>query len=214
MKVASVAPFQHGRDRYRINVDSLLLASFAPRVRGRVFDLGAGVGVVGIAIAKMNPAAEVTLVEVDEPSTLLARKNIEALGLGDRVSIACKDVRDLGERGSAALVVCNPPYVPIGKGRAPKDARARMGDAATFVRAARRLLGRRGRACFVYPTTHLVDLLGAMRAAGLEPKRMRFVHPRKDAPARIVLIESVAGKPGGLVVQDPLVQDQAAALSR
>lgn len=187
----------HGR--YRTNEDSLLLAAFCPRVRGTVFDLGAGVGTIGIAIAEASPNAHVVLVEIDADAAMLARENSPS-----NVEVIEGDVRVIANahRGEAALVVCNPPYVPEGKGRPPKRGRrvAKMGDPDPFLVAARTLLGRRGTACFVYPTANLLDFLVAMRKRGLEPKRIEFVHASKDKPARVALVEAKPGKPGGLTV--------------
>ena len=193
------------RGRYRTNEDSLLLAAFAPRVRGTVFDLGAGVGVVGLAIAVASPEAKIVLVERDPDAVLVAQKNAEGLS---RVRVLGGDVRTIANahRGEASLVVCNPPYVPEGRGRAPRSGKrdAKMGDADPFLAAARTLLGRRGSACFCYPTTNLLDFLAAMRKRGLEPKRIRLVHAGAEKPARLALIETKAAKRGGLVIDPPL----------
>jgi len=203
VRLDRIAPAQL-RDGYRTNVDALHLAEFAPRImRGLVFDLGAGAGAIGIAIARKNPDASVVLVESDADAATIARRNAVA-----NVRVVERDVRDLAEfRGRAALIVCNPPYVPIGKGRTPKHAKSKMGDCRVFVVAARALLGRRARACFVYPPTHLLDFFSSMRACGLEPKRMRLVHSSKGAPARIALVECAAAKHGGLVIEPPLYED-------
>ncbi len=107
------------------------------------------------------------------------------------------------------MVVCNPPYFEPGRGRpakTPARARARAGELSHFTAAARALLGRRGRACFVYPASELLALTTALRAAGLEPKRLRFVHASAGAPARIVMVEAVAGKPGGLRIAPPVYE--------
>ena len=74
------------------------------------------------------------------------------------------------------------------------------------MKAARLLLARRGRACFVYPAPSLTTLLEALRGAGLEPKRMRLVHAKAKLPARIALVEAQPAKEGGLVVEPPLVE--------
>ena len=58
--------------------------------------------------------------------------------------------------------------------------------------------------CFVYPANESTTLLSELRARGLEPKRLRAVHGKASAPARIVLVECVAGRPGGLSVESPL----------
>jgi tRNA1(Val) A37 N6-methylase TrmN6 len=60
--------------------------------------------------------------------------------------------------------------------------------------------------CFVYPAIEATTLLLELRKRGLEPKRLRAVHgaPRRGIDrARIVLVEAVAGKPGGLVIEPP-----------
>jgi tRNA1Val (adenine37-N6)-methyltransferase len=112
-------------------------------------------------------------------------------------------------RGCADIVLCNPPYFEAGTGRPAKDpqkARARSGHLAEFVRATRALLGRRGKGCFVYPARDLLRLMAELRTVGLEPKRLRFVHPTAEDGARVALVEARAAKPGGLDVEKPLVE--------
>ena len=51
---------------YRAGLDAVLLAAAAPATPGiRVLDVGAGVGVVGLAVARRIADAHVTLVERD-----------------------------------------------------------------------------------------------------------------------------------------------------
>ncbi len=193
---------------YRVNVDALLLASFAAQGRrARVaFDLGAGVGAVGLTLLLRQAAAHVTLVDVDEALCDLARENARANGFQSVVDVLVADVALV--KGAADLIVCNPPYVEPGRGRPPaaRVARARSGKLAPFVEAARRLSGRRARTCFVYPASESTTLLACLRAHGLEPKRLRAVHAKEGAPARVVLVEACPGKPGGLVIEPPLVE--------
>ena len=75
-----------------------------------------------------------------------------------------------------------------------------------FVDAARVVLGRRGRACFIYPARELVALVEALRATGLEPKRLRAVRATPTEAARVVLVEAMAAKPGGLIVEADFVE--------
>jgi tRNA1Val (adenine37-N6)-methyltransferase len=46
-----------------------------------------------------------------------------------------------------------------------------------------------GRACFVYPEKRRTDLLAAAGESGLGVRRIRFVHPRADAPPNLFLVE-------------------------
>jgi tRNA1Val (adenine37-N6)-methyltransferase len=206
---------------YRVNVDALLLADFArgaPRAPV-AFDLGSGVGAVALALLHHDAAARVVLVEADARAAELARANLEANGWRERGEVVEGDVARVARarRGEARMIVCNPPYVAPGRGRAarvPRNAKARMGDLDAFVASARALLGRRGRACFVYPARELAPLLATLRARGLEPKRMRAVHAKEGAAARVVLVEAMAAKPGGLVIEPPLVEREGGGFSR
>ena len=191
---------------YRVNVDAILLASFAAagaRTRGarRAFDLGAGVGAVGLSLLHLGAAEHVTMIEIDAELAELARRNARANGWEARITVVHGDVAEA--EGAADLVVCNPPYVVPGRGRppAPSRARARSGPLDVFLDAARRLAGRRARVCFVYPAIETTTLLASLRARGLEPKRLRTVHAKADRQARVVLVEAVAGKPGGLIIE-------------
>ncbi len=175
------------------------------------FDLGAGAGAVGLELLELDRAVRVTFIEIDADACAFCSKNIGSRAIADRARVTEGDVLDAAEaeRGRADLVVCNPPYVEPGRGRLPAEprrARARQGSLDRFVKAARLLLARRGRACFVYPAPSLTTLLAALRASGLEPKRMRLVHAKPRLPARIALVEAQAAKKGGLVVEPPLVE--------
>jgi 2-polyprenyl-3-methyl-5-hydroxy-6-metoxy-1,4-benzoquinol methylase len=67
-------------------VDDLLSADGAS-----VADIGTGFGWSAIGIAHHYPNARVTGIDVDEPSTEVARSNAEDLGVGDRVSFVVAD---------------------------------------------------------------------------------------------------------------------------
>ncbi|MBX3189394.1 MAG: methyltransferase [Labilithrix sp.] len=217
-----VSLLQPARGRgYRVNVDAILLAAFAagPRKTARAaFDLGAGVGAVGLSLLHLGGASRVTMIESDATLARLASANANANGWSDRITVLRGDVEDasLAPDGAADLVVCNPPYVPPGRGRppAPSRARAKSGPLDVFLDAARRIAGRRARICVVYPAIELTTLLTELRARGLEPKRLRLVHGKEGAPARVALVESVAGKRGGLAVEAPLVETAARGPAR
>jgi tRNA1Val (adenine37-N6)-methyltransferase len=205
---------------YRTNVDAILLASFAAASKARTaVDLGAGVGAVGLTLLSFDAAERVTFVEKDATVADLCRRNLKANRLEERGDVRVVDLEEPLEATApdvlhaAQLVVANPPYVTPGRdGRRSVDRAAagriagRRGSLAPFVRAAAAALGRRGRACFVYPAHALLELTALARQAGLEPKRARFVHGKADRPARVVLVELARAKPGGLVVLPALVE--------
>ncbi|MBK8998159.1 MAG: methyltransferase [Myxococcales bacterium] len=206
------------RTGYRFNVDSLWLAAFAGRGQGvrQVLDLGAGVGVVTLCLHHLGGVSRAVLVERDARLAELCERNLERAGLAARVLCA-----DLGRglpkaaREGAELVVANPPYFEPGERRPARADRepSRAGALAPFVRAAALALGpSRSRAAFVYPARSLGRLLALCERSGLVPKRLRFVHAFAADPARVALVELRRAKPGGLVVEPPVVEWQGAGV--
>ncbi len=198
------------RTGYRINVDSLLLVGFAGERRvDRVVDLGAGVGALGLLALHRGIAKRALLIEADPKLVLLARENLARAGFEGEVREL--DLTRTKLRDSAApLVVCNPPYYPAHSHRPAQSlgkAAARSGELGPFLAAAAAVLARKtGRALFSYPAPQLPELLRRAEDLGLVPKRLRLVHAREDKPARLALVELRAARPGGLVVEPPLIE--------
>lgn len=72
------------------------------------FDIGTGTGVLAAVLARRG-IQRVVATDRDPRALACARENIERLGLADRVDVM---KADLFPEGRAALVVCNPPWVP------------------------------------------------------------------------------------------------------
>jgi tRNA1Val (adenine37-N6)-methyltransferase len=213
---AGALSLRQPRRGYRVNIDALLLAAFAAQARAfrLAVDLGAGVGAVGLSLGFSGSAKRVVLLEREPELVVLARENLASNGL-----VGDAEVSDLERSGlprelrqRADLVVCNPPFFPPRSGTPSTRARtARSGALEPFVLAARAALaGPRARAAFCYPAAALGELFACAEAARLVPKRLRFVHARAGVPARLVLVELRSAKPGGLSVEPPLVEWQAA----
>lgn len=194
---------------YRVNVDSLLLVAFAGERRvERVVDLGAGVGALGLLALQRGIAKRALLVEADPKLVALSRENLrrgDFEGEALELDLTRQKLRESG----VPLVLCNPPYYPAHSHRAaaPMKAAARSGDVTPFLTTAAGIVARKtGRALFSYPAPQLPELLEHATKVGLVAKRARFVHARADEPARLVLVELRAARPGGLVIEPPLVE--------
>ncbi len=204
------------KNGYRFSMDAVLLASFVDmKVIKRAADFGAGSGVVGIMLAKRYPKAEVTLVELQQGLHGLCLENVSGNALEGRVKALCADIRELGQEPGQELqgldlVVSNPPFRKPLSGRLSNEeekAIARHELERTLpelVKSASRALRARGRFAIVYLPERLADVVAECRGADLEPKRLRFVHGRKGAEARMVLVEAVKQGRAGLKVEPPL----------
>ena len=82
----------------------------------RVLDLCTGSGCIAAAIAKHLKAATVLATDVSPAAVAVARRNVERLGLSDRVTVEEGDLFEPLSRVVDAqpfhLVVANPPYIP------------------------------------------------------------------------------------------------------
>ncbi|WP_418272064.1 tRNA1(Val) (adenine(37)-N6)-methyltransferase [Intestinimonas sp.] len=161
-------------------------------------DLGCGSGALGLLLLEREPSLALTGVERDPAAAAVADRNFRENGVEGRVCTG--DLRDpeLLPAGGFDLAVSNPPWFREGGGASGGS--ARMEHTCTLdelCAAAGRLVRNGGRFALVHRPERLADLLEALRSHGLEPKRLRLVQHRADAPPSAVLAEAVRqGRPG------------------
>ena len=195
--------------------DAYLLGAFVrPMPRGRAAELGGGCGVVSLLCAARHRFARILSVELQPDFADLIRRNAEFNGLESVVTAVRADVRELTVRdteGELDAVFSNPPYFRAGTGKVNESPQMRAarreenGTVRDFCAAAGRML--RWGGCFtaVYRPERLTELLVSLRSAGLEPKRIVFVHPAQDKPPSLILAEAKKGAGEGLVCARPLI---------
>ncbi len=83
---------------------------------GRVLDLCAGSGCVGLAVAANAPQCRVVLADLSEGALRLCKQNVRRNGLNARVT--CISANALEAPSSVLwdfdVIACNPPYIPTG----------------------------------------------------------------------------------------------------
>lgn len=180
----------------------------------RVLELGAGCGVISIVLASIYRPREVVAIEIQPELAEMIARNAALNDLAP-VRMICADLRQSKiaglEPASFDLVVANPPYRATSTGRENPDHGRRLarGESsatlADFVAAARRYARQGARVAFVFTARRSAELISTMRAKKLEPKRIRFVHPRIGMPASVVMIEARVG--GGIeaAIEAPLI---------
>lgn len=197
-------------DGLTFGTDALLLAGYISGKHRRGIELGGGTGIISMLLLAREKVGEAVAVEVQPEYAELIRRNAELNSL-DTLGAVCADVRDYRPEWEADVVYTNPPYMKVDSGKANlTDAKnmARhevMGDIGDFCRAAKRMLRYGGRFAAVYRPDRLVDLIFEMREAGLEPKRMTFVHADAEAEPSMVLVEARADGKSGMLLTRPLL---------
>jgi tRNA1Val (adenine37-N6)-methyltransferase len=205
----------------RFSLDPLLLASFATvKKDDRLLDLGTGCGVAALAalLAHETEIRAALGLDIDPELILAAGRNARLVGLADKFSGQCADIRNIETAVGAesfSLVLANPPYRAVGSGQdCPDPARARarselQGTLEDFLRAGAWGLSNRGRLGLVYPAPRLAQVMDNCLKNRLQPKRLRLVHSRLDEPARLMLLEAVKNGGPGLSPEPPLILYQA-----
>src|SRR4030066_232217 len=205
---------------YRFSVDALLLEDFISAKRLNTgIELGAGSGIISILLAKRLKTTKIIAVEIQKSLVQCAKRNVELNKLGDRVEILNEDIKNLKEHFPANkfdFLFSNPPFRKVKSGRLSVDeerAVARHEIKITLndiITTASYLLKNTGRFYLIYHPFRLIELIGLLHKARLEPKRMRFVHSRRvESPtrtgeeAKMVLIEAVKGSGAWLKIEPP-----------
>jgi len=198
---------------YRFSIDALMLAHHVtPTPDDRIVDIGTGCGIIALLLARRFPDALISGVEVQPELARLAKFNAKANHLAGRVRIIHKDIRKVtaSDTGPVEIITCNPPHIPVSSGRLNPDDQAAVArheilmTISDLTAAAHRLLNPKGRLFTIYPADRLTELLIQMRKAGLEPKQVRTVHFKPDAPARRIILQAVKDGQPGLEMPPPL----------
>jgi tRNA1(Val) A37 N6-methylase TrmN6 len=199
---------------FSFSMDAVLLARFcsAP-LRGRIMDLCTGNGVIPMLLSTRSNA-QIWGVEIQERLADMASRGVALNGLEERIAIINGDLKEIHQRvgsGGFDLVTVNPPYLPVTAGEQNTNihfAAARHEIYCTLedvISACSRLVRYGGKVAMVHRPGRLVDILTLMRQYRLEPKRIRFVHPKAEEEANMVLVEGIReGKPD-LRLLPPLV---------
>ncbi|WP_068777591.1 tRNA1(Val) (adenine(37)-N6)-methyltransferase [Paenibacillus sp. FJAT-26967] len=190
---------------FAFSLDAVLLARFCSvPPRGKIVDLCSGNGVIPLLLTTRTKA-KIWAVEIQERLADMGRRNIELNQLEDNLHMIHGDLKNVHRTLGASqydLVTVNPPYLPVPAGEQNRNqhvAAARHEIFCTLedvVAASAKLLRPGGKMAMVHRPNRLVDIVALMRQYRVEPKRVRFVHPRQGEEAMMVLVEGIRdGKP-------------------
>lgn len=201
---------------FSFSLDAVLLARFAyvPLKRGKIVDLCTGNGAIPLFLSARTEMPIIG-VELQERLANMAKRSITYNELDHRIEIVQGDVKEIPTQLGIEkfdVVTCNPPYFPAHE-MSDKNISEHMAIARhelhltldESVAAASKLLKQGGKAAFVHRAGRLIDIITAMRANRLEPKRVRLVYSKAGKEANTLLIEGIKdGKPD-LKILPPLI---------
>ena len=201
--------------KFCFGMDAVLLANFARVKKGeRVLDLGTGTGIIPILLTAKTEGQEFVGLEIQEESADMATRSVQYNHLEDKVKIVNGDIKEAAAifgPVSFDVITTNPPYMIGQHGIANvSDAKAiaRHEVCCTLddiLRESAKVLKPGGKFYMVHRPFRLAEIMSKMIAVGIEPKRMRMVHPFIDKEPNMVLIEGSRGGNSRMTVERPLV---------
>lgn len=199
--------------RCRFSRDALLLARFssAPKA-GRLLDIGAGCGIVSLAMRDSGHKGHITALEIDPECCSLMGEAASANSLAD-YKIANADLRQYRCARKFDAAVCNPPYFKSGAGAPNADVytnSARRESACTLddiLLCATRCLKERGRLAVCYRPERLAELICACGRRSLAPKRLRFAKHTPNGEPWLALLEASYRGGDSLAILPDIITD-------
>ena len=201
--------------KFCFGMDAVLLSNFARVKKGeRVLDLGTGTGIIPILLTAKTEGENFVGLEIQEESADMARRSVSHNQLDEKVEIVTGDIKEAANifgLASFDVITTNPPYMIGQHGIANESdtkAIARHEVLCTLddiLRESARVLKPRGRFYMVHRPFRLAEILSKMVEVGIEPKRMRMVHPFIDKEPNMVLIEGMRGANSRMTVERPLI---------
>ncbi|WP_122645626.1 tRNA1(Val) (adenine(37)-N6)-methyltransferase [Enterococcus mediterraneensis] len=201
---------------FSFSLDAVLLANF-PRVpkRGTIVDLCAGNGAVGLFLSRKTQG-HIYQIELQERLADMAQRSIQLNHLEERMTMYNLDLKDSFTKirpDSVDLLVCNPPYfrdLPTNNKNPNQHlALARHEIATTLeevIAVSSKLLKMNGHFALVHRPDRFLDILELMKKYRIAPKRIRFVYPKQEKDANIILVEGIKdGKTDGFKIKPSLI---------
>jgi tRNA1(Val) A37 N6-methylase TrmN6 len=194
---------------YCYNSDSLLLYDFINRFKpkGRVLDVGAGCGIVGLLVARDNNRVEMEAVEKQEQFVKYAQKNATQNSI--KYKLYASNFLELEVEKKYDYIISNPPYYPVGT----RESEDKMLQSARynvnlplddFFKKVSRLLNPHSHFIFCYDPVVFGDICVALQKVKMRVVDVQFVHPRENKQANLVLIHARNSSKSMMKVSEPL----------
>ena len=206
-------------DMFNFSLDSVLLPNFITinDSTKEILDIGTGNSPIPLILSQKTQA-HITGVEIQPEISQMAKESVKLNSLQNQITIINQDIKEFYKQTQPEfydIITCNPPYFKV-----KSTSRFNKNDYKTIARhevtltleqvlsIAKKLLKNNAPIALVHRPERLVDIITLMRKYNLEPKRIRFVYPKKGENANVLLIEGTKnGKPGIKILEPLYIQD-------
>ena len=200
---------------FSFSLDSIILANYSTiRIRDKkIVDFCTGNAVVPIILTRRCDKL-IDCVEIQKKIYDLAVKSIKLNKLEDRINIINDDVKKFSMKhlNEYDLVLCNPPYfknlenssknLSVEKMIARHEICINLDEVC---HSANLILKDNGTFSMIHRTERLIDVILCMKNNNIEPKRIMFIHEKKDLPSNMFLVEGQKNGKSGLKIDKPYI---------
>ncbi len=207
------------QEGYCYNSDSIFLYDFIDSFnpRGRVLDVGAGCGIVGLLVARDNPKIQLEAVEKQdafiEYATINARVNKIEYKMHNGSFL------ELDEKQKYDYIISNPPFYHDGASKSDNEmlfnARYNINlPIRDFFKKVSQVLKPRSHFIFCYDASQFGLICAELDRVKLRVVDVRFVHPKVDKKASLVMVHVRNGSSSLMKVWQPLVNFEDSEFSK
>ena len=206
------------QDAYCYNSDSIFLydfiCSFKPK--GKVLDVGAGCGVVGLLVARDNPKVELEAVEKQNIFIHFSQTNARVNDIN--YNLHQTDFLELEIDTKYDYIISNPPFYPDGVTKSKNEvlANARYNSnlpLKDFFKKVSQLLKPQAHFIFCYDASQFGNICAELDKVKLKVVDVQFVHPKVDRGASLVMVHVRNGSKSLMKVWPPFVMFDGTELS-
>lgn len=195
---------------YCYNSDSVFLydfiSSFNPK--GKVLDIGAGCGIVGLLVARDNSKVSLEAVEKQEIFINYAKHNARVnkieynLHEGDFLKIDFEDKYD--------YIISNPPFYPDGATKSDNEmlfnARYNVNlPLSDFFKKVSQILKPQSHFMFCYDASQFSLICAELDKVKMKVVDVQFIHPKINRGASLVMVHARNGSKSLMKVWEPFI---------
>ena len=203
-------------EAFLFSLDSVILANFVSiRLTDKnIVDLCSGNAPIPMLLS-FRTKANILGVELQKDIYDLGYESIVSNKMDKQISFVNYDIKNLVDEkyeGKYDVVTCNPPYFKYKEGSLINQNKNKMiarhevcTNLEEVIKISSYILKTNGTIALVHRPERLMEILFFMRKYNIEPKKMRFVYPKEDRDANMVLIEGSKNGKIGLRMLAPLI---------
>lgn len=203
-------------EAFLFSLDSVILANFVSiRLTDKnIVDLCSGNAPIPMLLS-FRTKANILGVELQKDIYDLGYESIIFNKMDKQISFVNYDIKNLVDEkyeGKYDVVTCNPPYFKYKEGSLINQNKNKMiarhevcTNLEEVIKISSYILKTNGTMALVHRPERLMEILFLMRKYNIEPKKMRFVYPKEDRDANMVLIEGSKNGKIGLRMLAPLI---------